>query len=78
MTEVAAVMQRYLALSRGDRTARAQADEHWWAIDAALDEGCGRRRNRGMVTTTRLLSHATDRQSLSPMGTTIASGVRGR
>jgi hypothetical protein len=46
MTEVVAGMQRYLAVSRGDRTARAQAEEHWWAIDAVLDEGCGRRRNR--------------------------------
>jgi hypothetical protein len=46
MTEVVAGMQRYLAASRGDRTARAQAEEHWWAIDAVLDEGCERRRNR--------------------------------
>ena len=46
MTKFPAGMWRYLALSRGDRTARAKAEEHWWTMDAVLDEGSRRRRNR--------------------------------
>jgi len=36
VTEVVAAIRRYRELSEGDRAARLQADEYWWAIDAVL------------------------------------------